>query len=308
MTTTRYGRPLLTGTAGCLLLGAAASIYCGGSTPASPSATAVPTAATSGPPAVLVGAGDIGVCGSPTVAATAALLDGVPGTVFTTGDNAYRNGTEANFRECYDPHWGRHRARTRPIPGNHEYETAGAAAYFAYFGANAGPAGLGYYTYQAGAWHVFALNSEIPADAGSAQAHWLRSELSRARSQCTLAYWHRPLFSSGPHGPSRTMQDIWRLLHEFDADVVLAGHEHMYERFAPQDADGRADTARGIRQFTVGTGGAGLYTPMRLAANAEAASSIHGVLKLTLSDGGYAWEFLSLAGTPFGDRGIGRCH
>ena len=215
---------------------------------------------------MLVGAGDIGVCGSSAAAATGQLLDGVNGTVFTTGDNAYPNGSEANFRDCYEPYWGRHRARTRPVAGNHEYEAGGGVPYFNYFGENAGPFGLGYYSYRAGSWHVVALNSEVPSGPGSAQMQWLRAELSGTRSQCTLAYWHRPLFSSGPHGPNASMREIWRVLYEFDADVVIAGHEHLYERFAPQDPDGRADSMRGIRQFTVGTGGAALYRPARFGA------------------------------------------
>jgi 3',5'-cyclic AMP phosphodiesterase CpdA len=243
------------------------------------------------------------------LAQTAQLLDRISGIVFTTGDHAYPNGTAANFRDCYEPHWGRHRERTRPVPGNHDYESAGAAPYYEYFGENAGPFGLGYYRYTAGAWRVVALNSEIAVGPGSAQIQWLRAELNANRaSRCTLAYWHKPLFSSGQNGPNRDMREIWRTLYEFDVDLVLTGHDHMYERFAPQDPDGRPDSVRGIRQITVGTGGGALHSPITSAPNTEAIGIGHGVLKVTLTDGGYQWEFVPVPGNSFGDTGIGQCH
>ena len=257
---------------------------------------------------MLVGAGDIGQCGSAAVAATALLIDRISGVVFTTGDNAYPNGSAANFRDCYEPHWGRHRARTRPTPGNHDYDTGGAAAYYTYFEDNAGPFGLGYYSYTAGTWQVIALNSEIPVGPGSAQLQWLRSELQATRPRCTMVYWHKPLFSSGPNGPNRDMREIWRLLYESDADLVVNGHDHLYERFALQDPDGRPDQARGIRQITVGTGGGALYTPVTSAPNTEAIGVVFGVVKLTLSNGGYQWEFMPIPGASFSDSGMGQCH
>jgi hypothetical protein len=284
---------------------------CGSSSPSSPSPTPSvpgPGTGTSGPPAILVGAGDIGQCGSAAVAATAQLIDRISGVVFTTGDNAYPNGSASNFRDCYEPHWGRHRERTRPTPGNHDYDSAGAAPYFSYFEGNAGPFGLGYYSYTAGAWRVIALNSEIPVGAGSAQLQWLRSELGASRSACTMVYWHKPLFSSGPNGPNRDMREIWRVLYEFNADLIVNGHDHLYERFAPQDPDGRLDSARGIRQITVGTGGGPLYTPVTSAANQEAIGIVHGVLRLTLNDTGYQWQFMPIPGASFGDAGLGQCH
>ena len=212
---------------------AGVAIRCGGSSPSSPSPTPSPIppgpdAGTPGPPAILVGAGDIGQCGSAAVAATALLIDRISGIVFTTGDNAYPNGSAANFRDCFEPHWGRHRERTRPTPGNHDYDTGGAAAYYNYFQDNAGPFGLGYYSYFAGSWRVIALNSEIPVGPGSAQLQWLRSELTSSRPRCTMVYWHKPLFSSGPNGPNRDMREIWRLMYEFDADLVVNGHDHLY--------------------------------------------------------------------------------
>jgi acid phosphatase type 7 len=292
-----------------LIVAAVAAANCGGSPPSSPSTPSNPPVPNSPlPPATLVGAGDIGQCNSPATVATARLLDNTPGIVFTTGDNAYPNGTAANFHDCFEPHWGRHRARTRPTPGNHEYESAGAAPYFEYFGENAGVPGLGYYSYNAGPWRVIALNSEIPVGPGSGQLQWLRTELAANRGRCTMAYWHKPLFTSGPNGPNRDMRELWRTLYEFDADLIVTGHDHLYERFGPQDPDGRSDAVRGIRQITVGTGGGALYTPVMSAPNTEAIGIGHGVLKLTLSDGGYQWEFLPIPGNPFRDTGIGQCH
>lgn len=259
---------------------------------------------------VLVAAGDIGLCtGGGNPEATARLLDGLGGTVMPLGDNAYPSGTAKDYRECYGPSWGRHRGRTRPVVGNHEYETPGAAPYYEYFGSSAGPAGLGYYSFDLGAWHVVVLNSSVPVGPGSAQAAWLRGDLESARSQCTLAAWHHPRYSSGRHGNDDQMRPLWRLLYEGGADVVLSGHDHDYERFAPQDADGGLDVERGVRQFVVGTGGA-VPTPFAgVAANSEArVSGTLGVLKLTLSTTGYAWEFLTAPGGAPADAGAARCH
>jgi len=248
------------------------------------------------------------MCGVAGAEATAQLLDRIAGTIFTTGDNAYPSGSEADFRRCYDTTWGRHRERTRPTPGNHDYETAGAAPYFAYFGANAGPPGLGYYTYAAGSWQVIALNSEVDVGAGSRQVQWLRSTLGQNRALCTAAYLHRPRFNSGAHGDARDLQDVWQVLYEFGVDIVVTGHEHFYERFAPQTPDGRLDVRRGIRQFIVGTGGATLTQPITVRPNSEVVGSAWGVLVLTLNAGGYQWEFRPAAGASFSDIGVGECH
>lgn len=271
--------------------------------------TPVPPVALPDIEAVLVGAGDIGWCGSdgrPDL--TAALLDTIPGTIFTTGDNAYMTGSAENFRRCYEPSWGRHKSRTRPTPGNHDYETPGAADYFAYFGANAGPSGLGYYSYTIGAWRIFALNSEIAASRGSAQVAWLEAELAATPSRCALAYFHRPLFGSGANGSDPHMRDVWRVLYDHGADVVLSGHNHSYERFAPQDPGGRFDAERGVRQFVIGTGGAPLTSFSRSQANSEARGSVWGVLKLTLRASEYTWDFVSAPGQTFSDSGAGVCH
>jgi hypothetical protein len=255
---------------------------------------------------VLVGAGDIGMCGSPGPAATAQLVERIGGTVIAVGDLAYPSGRASDFRDCYEPAWGSLRSRTKPVPGNHDYETPNADPYFAYFGAVSAPP-LGYYSYAVGSWQVLALNSETDVRPGSPQMNWLRLELSRNSSRCTLAYFHRPLFSSGPNGQQNDTRDIWRTLYEFDVDVVVNGHEHFYERFAPQDPNGRADPARGLRQFTVGTGGTSLTQPRAASPNSEFRESTFGVIRLVLGEGFYEWEFLAVSG-GFRDAGVGMCH
>lgn len=257
---------------------------------------------------VVVAAGDIARCDLRGAEFTARLLDGIPGTVLTLGDNAYPSGSLNHFAECYQPTWGRHLDRTRPVPGNHDYETPGASGYYTYFGEAAGPRGLGYYVFGIGAWDLIALNSEINISAGSTQLTWLRSYLTAARARCTLAYFHRPLFSSGPNGNNNDLRDAWRVLYEFNVDVVLSGHDHMYERFLPQDPNGVGDLARGIREFVVGTGGAELTPPVRRQANSEITGTDWGVLKLTLGSEDYQWEFVPVAGAGFRDLGTGRCH
>jgi hypothetical protein len=260
---------------------------------------------------VLVGAGDIGLCGGKSsttsgAEATAALLDRLPGTVFTAGDNAYMSGSMDEFQNCYEPTWGRHRARTRPTLGNHEY-TSGPSAYFAYFGSAAGSSD-GYYSYSVGSWRIIALNSEVPSQAGTAQHEWLKNELATRKSTCTAVIWHRPLFSSGRNGDNPDMRDVWRALYDANVDVVINGHDHTYERFAPQDPDGRPDPARGIRQFVVGTGGAMLYEFTHVRANSEARGASWGVAMFTLNDGGYQWQFIPVDGAAFTDAGSGTCH
>jgi calcineurin-like phosphoesterase family protein len=258
--------------------------------------------------AILVGAGDIAKDGDG-ADATARLLDGIPGTVFTAGDNAYSDGTAADFLRVYDPTWGRHRARTRPAPGNHEYNTPGAGPYYSYFGDNAGPAGRGYYSYDLGDWHIISLNSNIDMSAGSPQEQWLRADLAANAGDCTLAYWHHPRFSSGTHGSSIKSQAIWQALYDAGAEIVISAHDHNYQRFAPQTPDGRIDAQRGLREFVVGTGGNGHYVFGSPIANTEAYNyDTYGVLKLTLSPGAYAWEFVPVTGATYRDTGSGTCH
>jgi hypothetical protein len=256
---------------------------------------------------VFVGAGDIAMC-DVNSHTTAALLDVIGGLIFTLGDNAYFQGSRQQYRDCYDTSWGRHKGRTFPVPGNHEYESPGALPYFEYFGELAsGPLADGYYSFEVGAWHAVALNSNVAVGSSSAQAAWLRSDLASSRARCTIAYWHHPLFTSGPNGDTQSMREFWRILYDAGAEIVLSAHEHMYERFGPQSPDGHTDTARGIRQFVVGTGGAFLSQPRGLHPNSEKQISSFGVLKLTLSSDRYQWEFVPVAGGPT-DGGSGVCH
>ena len=292
---------------------------CGGSTPASPTAPAPLelTASAGGPSGpvvpgavpdeVFVGAGDIARCGMGDPEATASLLDRIPGTVFTLGDNVQDVGAAEEYERCFEPTWGRHRWRMLPTVGNHDWFGGHGRPYFSYFGASAGPAGAGYYSQTLGAWHVVSLNSEVAAGPGSPQYEWLKADLAASGALCTLAMWHRPLFSSGPNENAGSMRDAWRLLSQYGADLVLSGHNHMYERFAPQNADGRPDS-NGPRQFVVGTGGYPLYDRARAQANSEVFDSdTWGVLRLTLKSGSYDWEFVPVAGKSFRDSGTAAC-
>ena len=266
------------------------------------------------PPGTLVAAGDIAVCGSNGDEQTAALIDSIPGTVATLGDNAYDSGSPSEFANCYGPSWGRHKARTRPVAGNHEYQTSGAAGHFGYFGAAAGEPGKGWYSFDLGNWHVVALNSNCGSvggcGTGSPQETWLRADLAARPAACTLAMWHHPRFSSGTeHGSSTATRALWQALYDANAELVLVGHEHHYERFAPQTANGMADPQRGIRQFTVGTGGRGHYGFGSPIANSEVRhTGTFGVMKLTLRSNSYDWQFVPVAGKTFTDTGSGPCH
>jgi len=259
---------------------------------------------------VLVGAGDIADCTTNADSLTASILDTIPGTVFAAGDNAYPNGTSSDYANCYEPTWGRHKARTRPVPGNHEYNTSGAAGYFNYFGAAAGDPTKGYYSYDLGSWHIIALNSNIAHSAGSPQEQWLRADLAAHPARCTLAYWHHPLFSSSTVAPDAAAGALWQALYEAGAELVLNGHHHDYERFAPQTPAGALDPTFGVREFVVGTGGGeGLFPFGMTAPNSEVRNNqAFGVLKLTLGADGYAWQFIPVAGRTFTDSGSATCH
>jgi acid phosphatase type 7 len=264
--------------------------------------------------AILVGAGDIADCKDLSGAeATAKLLDKIPGTVMAVGDLAYPNGSKENFA-CYDRTWGRVKSRTRPAPGNHEFHAAGATPYFDYFGPAAGDPKTGYYSYELGSWHIIVLNSECKdvggCEAGSPQERWLRADLAAHPAVCTLAYWHKPLFSSGgAHGNDLTVKPLWQALYEANAEVVIGGHDHDYERFGPQTPDGVADPQRGIREFVVGTGGKNLRPFAEPKPNSELRdTTAFGVLRLTLKPGAYDWQFIPEAGKTFTDSGSGTCH
>lgn len=266
--------------------------------------TATPTSTLSADSAILVGAGDISSCNNDNDEFTAQLLDTIPGTVFTSGDNAYSSGTLSQFANCYDPTWGRHKTRTRPVPGNHEYQTFDASGYFQYFN-NIPP----YYAYNLGHWRIYALNSEIDVSADSPQIIWLQDDLAANPSQCVLAYWHKPRWSSGnSHGSNPDLQTLWQILYEAGAELVLNGHEHNYERFAPMNAAGAADPL-GLREIVVGTGGRNHYQfGAALPASEVRDSSTYGVLKVTLHATGYDWQFIPIAGSTFTDSGSTDCH
>lgn len=275
-------------------------------------ATPVPTATIA--PATLLAAGDIAACGSGAADATARLLERVPGTIATLGDNAYERGTAIEFAQCFGPTWGRMRDRIQPALGNHEYGLGNANAYFDYFGAAAGPRGTGYYSYELGAWHVLVLNSECDAIGGcgvsSPEVAWLRADLAASSARCTIAMWHHPRWSSGAeHGSDAAYDTFWRVLYQFGVEVVLNGHDHEYERFAPQTPDAKRDEAKGIREFVVGTGGRSLYPVNPPIGNSEVLrNDTYGVLQLTLRAEGYDWHFLPVEGGVFTDSGTGLCH
>jgi hypothetical protein len=268
---------------------------------------------------VLVGAGDIAGCKAIDGAkATAKLLEQIPGTVFAAGDLAYERGSAEEFQNCYGTTWGRFKDRTRPALGNHEYGEPTASAYFQYWGSQAGPSGKGYYSFDLGLWHIVVLNTNCGAQGlggcatSSPQEAWLRRDLSEHPNACILAYGHHALFSSGvfkSHAIHPELKQLWQDLYAAHADLMLAGHEHSYERFAPQDPDGRADPDHGIREIVVGTGGRshdmlGFAIPNSEVRNTDT----YGVLKLTLAPQGYTWEFIPEEGKTFRDSGVGVCH
>jgi acid phosphatase type 7 len=289
----------------------------GGASETAPSGSIPPASgsvapSSSGDP-VLVGAGDIASCALAGDEATAKLLDGIAGTVFTAGDNAYEDGSAEQFRDCYNPTWGRHKERTRPAAGNHDYVTKDAAAYRAYFGAAATNAdGKTWYSYDLGAWHIVVLDSDcgsVGCGQESDQGRWLAADLAASGTRCTLAIWHHPRFSSGEHGDDREVAPFWDQLYAAGADVVINGHDHDYERFAPQDPSGHEDRGRGIREFVVGTGGAVLRDfSKNIATTSELRiARIYGVMKLTLHPTGYNWTWIPTDGAVT-DSGSATCH
>ena len=251
---------------------------------------------------------------------TAAVVEGIaPDLVLALGDNQYDAGELENYMAAYHPSWGRFKAQTRPVPGNHEYQMPFARGYYDYFngvGRSTGPAGernRGYYSFDVGAWHFIALNSNCRdiggCHSGSPQELWLRLDLLASDARCTLAYFHHPLFASGPNGNNPPLRPLWQALYDFGADVVLSGHDHLYERYAPQTPHGVPDPERGIRQFVVGTGGHSLTRFVAIQPHGEARSNdAFGVLKMELGAEGYAWEFRPVTGSTFTDFGGAACH
>ena len=320
------------GSAGASLAAAVGSASPGasGAASGSPGASGSPTASASGVPGasgspaassspgqpadvVLVGAGDIANCDLPGDEATARLIEGIPGTVFTAGDDAYPSGTLQQFQDCYGPTWGRFLDRTLlPSPGNHDWETAKLEGYYGYFGARAHPDGTSWYSTDLGAWHVVVLDSECGAIGGcgadSPEGRWLSADLAASSARCTLAIWHKPRWSSGTHGNDRGVAPFWEQLYSAGADLIVNGHDHDYERFAPQDPSGKEDRTRGIREFVVGTGGAELRDFGRIASNSELRiGGYAGVFKLTLKTDSYDWAFVPATGEVT-DAGTAHCH
>ncbi len=256
---------------------------------------------------IVAGAGDIALCSMPEDAYTAALLANIDGEVLTFGDNTQLDGTEEEFANCYDPTWGQYKYKTHPSPGNHDYRTLGALPYYDYFGSAAGEAGKGFYSFDLGNWHLIALNSEIDVSENSPQVQWLKADLSVHRNDCTLAYWHRPLFTSQEGKKALLVDAIWDTLYRYGVDVVLNGHSHMYERFAPQNPQGVAVT-NGIREFVVGTGGGAVFGSYSPIQNSEVINNqTYGVIKLTLHPLSYGWEFIPIEGQAFTDSGSTDC-
>jgi acid phosphatase type 7 len=239
-----------------------------------------------------------------------------PRAVLALGDTQYDRAELASYEQSYEPTWGRLKDITYPVPGNHEYKTPGAEGYFGYFGDRAGDPDKGYYSFDLGAWHLVALNSECEevggCDRGSPQERWLRNDLAGHRDRCVLAYLHAPRFSSGgEHGSDDAYEDFWQALYDAGAEVVLGGHDHHYERFAPLDPDANLDEQRGVRQFVVGTGGAERHglDDDREHGSEVANDTTYGVLELTLSPDEYRWRFVPVRGDPgFSDSGSAPCH
>ena len=319
-----------------ILLGSAISfVQCGGGSPTAPAPVAVvspdrpvdnqppigstdpdpgvpttpPVVPTPGPASVHVNVlGDTGWCGSPALAPIARLFERFDGEILLAGDLAYPSGTIQEFRNCFDPSFGRFKSRMRASPGNHDYvSSVSAQSYFDYFGDRSGPNRLGYYAFKAGEWTVLMLNSNVPIGRNSAQFAFVRNTMQQAPTRCTMAVLHHPFDSSGVNGPTPALRDMWELMYNLNGDVVVAGHDHVYERHAPVNTDQRKDDARGIRQFTVGTGGAPLYNKVRHALNSEFFAANYGILRLKLDPALYEWQFIDMNGNVL-DRGLNVCH
>ena len=279
--------------------------------------------ATSAATGVVIGAGDVVVTAAGDIAdclldsgeATARLLDTIaPSKILTLGDNAYPDGTAQQFTDCYGPTWGRHKPKTSPSAGNHDYHTLGASGYFGYFGEAAGDPAKGYYAFDLGAWRLYALNSncaDVPCAAGSAQEQWLRADLAANPRSCVAAFMHHPRFASGTTNDRRdntSVASLYQAFYQASGDLWLVGHNHNYERLTRLDPSGAIDLQRGIRNFVVGTGGETLGVFGTPTTGSEIRSMTHGVLKLTLRATGYDWEFVPVAGSTFSDSGSDTCN
>jgi hypothetical protein len=263
---------------------------------------------------VITAAGDIAGCGNQKDEETAQLLDSIaPTRVLALGDNVYPDGKGTEYTNCYQPTWGRHKAKTSPVPGNHDYHVNGAAGYFGYYGAAAGDPAKGYYAFNLGSWRLYALNSncsDVSCAAGAAQEQWLRADLAANPRSCSLAFLHHPRFGSGETGGRRdnkSVAPLYQAFYDASGDIWLSGHNHQYERLTHLGPNGAVDLARGLRIFIAGTGGAALYQFGTPITGSEVRSMTHGVLKLTLHAAGYEWQFVPIAGSTFTDSGSDTC-
>jgi hypothetical protein len=312
------------------MVSAVAAAWCGGGggtsnpaavsavspTPVEPTPTPTPPAnvspPVSTPPPVIATnwiniVGDTGFCGSAAMAQISKLIAERGGNLLLAGDIAYPSGTMDQYMRCFDPELGRFKSRTWAAPGNHDYETPGAAGYFTYFGERAGPGRRGYYAIREASWQVLMLDSNLPMTRSSPQFEFARQQLTINPARCAMAVMHHPFDTSGPNGPNPHQRDLWEMMYGLGLDVVVAGHDHLYERHAPQDSSQRSDPARGIRLFIAGTGGATPYHRARNAVNTEVLLSMHGVFRLKLEPALYEWEFVDVNGTVR-DRGLNVCH
>ncbi len=249
------------------------------------------------------------VCGS-SCNQTAPLIKNMnPQALILAGDNAYSSGTLSEYKNNYDPYYGQFKAITYPTPGNHEYNTSGASGYFDYFGARAGERGKGYYSFDVGDWHFVALNSNITRGTGSAQETWLKNDLAASTKPCTAAFFHHPRFSRGSHGDDTSVRPFFQALYDAKADLVVVGHDHNYQRYAPSRPDGTRDDVNGVRELLIGTGGRGYYNFDQSSAAVQEAGNTNtfGVGKLTLSATDYRSDFVPVSGRTFTDTATGKC-
>ncbi len=279
-------------------------------TPVTPAPSATPTSVPpSGNDPVILLTGDSRTGCDAGGTAVANLLDTLPAWPLLFNGDATSTGAYTEFVNCYNTTYGRHKAQIKPVPGNHEYMTSGGSGYFQYYGSQAGVSGKGYYSFNVGTWHIIALNTEIDHTAGGVQETWLKADLAANPTKCTLAFWHEPRWSSGEHGNNTDMGPIWTDLYSAGAEVVMNGHDHDYERFAPQNPAGTLDNAKGLREFVVGTGGVAERPWGTTQANSEVRNNTAwGVLKMTLHPGSYDWQFIPVAGQSLSDSGTTACH
>jgi hypothetical protein len=244
---------------------------------------------------------------------TEALASSLDGSILGLGDYVYPDGTPVYFTGCFDPVWSSIKPRIIPVAGNHEYQYSNAGGYYAYFGTSAGDPTMGYYSFNLGSWHLIALNSNCSfvggCGVGSPQLTWLQADLAANTQKCILAFWHHPLYGSGKEGNTPEVIDFWQSLYTAHATLVINGHNHDYERFAPIDPAGNPDPVNGITEIVAGTGGKDHSPLVQLQPNSQIFNDTDfGVLRLALHTDSYAWQFLPVAGATFTDEGIGKCN